>query len=142
MLTPWNYPHLCIVNTLLPAILSGNAVILKPPPQTPVPAERWLSTLQAAGLPTNVLQVIHLDIETTLSSFVTDPAIDYVAFTGSVVGGKAVAKAAAGGKGFKGVGLELGGKDPAYVREDADVDFTAENLVDGQCPVRDEAGGC
>ena len=122
---------MCTVNTVLPALLSGNAVILKPAPQTPVPAERVLSTFLAAGLPVNLLQVVHLSQEMTLGKFVSDPRIDFVAFTGSVMGGRAVQEAASTGKGFKGVNLELGGKDPAYVREDADVGSTAEQLVDG-----------
>lgn len=130
-MTPWNFPHLCTVNSVLPAIISGNAVVLEPAPQTPSPGERVLSTFLAAGLPQNVLQVVHLSQEVSLGSFVTDPRIDYVAFTGSVAGGRAVQEAASKGKGFKLVGLELGGKDPAYVREDADIKWTAEQLVDG-----------
>jgi len=129
--TPWNFPHLCTVNSVIPAIISGNAVILKPAPQTPSPGERVLSAFLSAGLPQNVLQVVHLSQEVSLGSFVTDPRIEYVAFTGSVAGGRAVQEAASKGKGFKLVGLELGGKDPAYVREDADIKWTAENLVDG-----------
>ena len=70
----------------------------------------------------------------TLSKFVADPRIEFVAFTGSVIGGRAIQQAASSGKGFKGVGLELGGKDPAYVRADADVAWTAEQLVDGMQP--------
>lgn len=132
VITPWNFPHLTTVNSVLPAILCGNAVLLKPAPQTPVPAERILSAWNAAGLPANVLQVLHLEWTNVLEKFVTDPRIDFVAFTGSVAGGRAVQEAAAKGKGFKGVALELGGKDPAYVREDADVKWTAENLVDGE----------
>ncbi|EIW71657.1 hypothetical protein TREMEDRAFT_27179 [Tremella mesenterica DSM 1558] len=131
VITPWNYPHLCTVNSVLPAILSGNAVIIKPAPQTPVPAERVLSTMLSAGLPPNVLQVVHLSQETTLKYLCTDPRVELVAFTGSVAGGRAVQQAAAGGKGFKAVNLELGGKDPAYVRHDVDVAWTAEQLVDG-----------
>jgi acyl-CoA reductase-like NAD-dependent aldehyde dehydrogenase len=130
-MTPWNFPHLCTVNSVIPAIISGNAVILKPAPQTPSPGERVLSAFLSAGLPQNVLQVVHLSQEVSLGSFVQDPRIDYVAFTGSVAGGRAVQEAASKGKGFKLVGLELGGKDPAYVREDADIKWTAENLVDG-----------
>lgn len=122
---------MCTVNSVVPAILAGNSVLLKPAPQTPSSAERFLETFAAAGLPDKVLQAIHLSQDLTLTNLATDPRIDYVAFTGSVAGGRAVARAAAGGKGFKGVGLELGGKDPAYVREDADVAYTAENLVDG-----------
>ena len=130
-MTPWNFPHLCTVNSVIPAIISGNAVILKPAPQTPSPGERVLSAFLAAGLPQNVLQVVHLSQEVSLGSFVPDPRIEYVAFTGSVAGGRAVQEAASKGKGIKLVGLELGGKDPAYVREDADIKWTAENLVDG-----------
>lgn len=96
-----------------------------------------MSAWNAAGLPANVLQVLHLEWANVLDKFVTDPRIDFVAFTGSVAGGRAVQEAAAKGKGFKGVALELGGKDPAYVREDADVKWTAENLVDGEQVVVD-----
>lgn len=130
-ITPWNYPHLCTVNTVVPAILAGNAVIIKPAPQTPVPAERVLEAFTEAGLPPSVLQVVHLSQESTLKGLVADPRVDYVVFTGSVAGGRAVDEAAAQGPGFKGVGLELGGKDPAYVRPDADLKYTVENLVDG-----------
>lgn len=115
---------------MLPALLSGNAVIIKPAPQTPLPAERVLAAFQAAGLPANVLQVIHLTQEATLE-LCADPRVNFVAFTGSVPGGRAVAEAAASGKNFKGVGLELGGKDPAYVRADADLKYTVASLVDG-----------
>ncbi|ODO06934.1 hypothetical protein I350_04295 [Cryptococcus amylolentus CBS 6273] len=131
VISPWNYPHMCLVNTVVAAIISGNAVILKPAPQTPSPAERWVSTWQAAGLPANVIQVAHLSQKRTLGQFVTDPRIDFVSFTGSVAGGRAVQEAAAKGKGFKGTCLELGGNDPAYVREDVNIKFAAEQLVDG-----------
>ncbi|CAD6566496.1 MAG: hypothetical protein TREMPRED_002660 [Tremellales sp. Tagirdzhanova-0007] len=131
VISPWNYPHLCLVNSTVPALLAGNAVIIKPAPQTPASGERFMSTFLAAGLPVNLLQVVHLSQEMTLSKFVADPRIEFVAFTGSVIGGRAIQQAASSGKGFKGVGLELGGKDPAYVRADADVAWTAEQLVDG-----------
>nr|ODN95545.1 aldehyde dehydrogenase [Cryptococcus depauperatus CBS 7855] len=131
VISPWNYPHLCLVNTVVAALISGNAVILKPAPQTPSPAERWVSTWQAAGLPSNVLQVAHLSQERTLRQLVPDPRIDFVSFTGSVAGGKAVQQAASNGQGFKGTCLELGGNDPAYVREDVNIKFAAEQLVDG-----------
>jgi acyl-CoA reductase-like NAD-dependent aldehyde dehydrogenase len=120
------------VNILLPAILAGNAVVIKPSPQTPLPAERIMNTLLEAGLPKYVVQVVHTDQKTTLQGLVADPGVDYVAFTGSVAGGKAVAQAAAGGNGFKGVSLELGGKDAAYVRSDADLTKTMPALVDGE----------
>ena len=131
MISPWNYPFSCTVNILLTAILAGNSVIIKPSPQTPLPAEKIAGTLFEAGLPQGVVQVVHADQETTLK-LVADGRVNYVAFTGSVGGGKAVAQAVAAGKGFKGVTLELGGKDAAYVRSDADVAKTAGALVDGK----------
>ena len=67
-----------------------------------------------------------------MKTLVPDHRVGLVAFTGSVAGGRAVQEAAATATGFKGVNLELGGKDPAYVREDADVKYTAEQLVDGK----------
>ncbi|WVR08209.1 hypothetical protein IAU60_005256 [Kwoniella sp. DSM 27419] len=130
-ISPWNYPHMCLVNAVVAALISGNAVILKPAPQTPGPAERWVSTWNAAGLPANVLQVVHLTQERTLGQLVKDPRIDFVSFTGSVAGGAAVREAAAQGKGFKGTCLELGGNDPAYVRQDVNVKWAAEQIADG-----------
>jgi acyl-CoA reductase-like NAD-dependent aldehyde dehydrogenase len=91
-----------------------------------------MTTLLEAGLPPDVVQVVHTDQKTTLQGLVADPRVNYVAFTGSVAGGKAVAQAAAGGDGFKGVSLELGGKDAAYVRSDADLARTVPALVDGE----------
>jgi acyl-CoA reductase-like NAD-dependent aldehyde dehydrogenase len=120
-----------IINSLLPSLLAGNSVILKPSPQTPSPAERFQSTFLSASLPPSVLQVVHLSFPMT-EKLVADPRVGYVSFTGSVKGGRAVAESVAKGKGFKGVGLELGGKDAAFVRSDVDVDWAAEELVDGQ----------
>ncbi|KIS66233.1 uncharacterized protein UMAG_05970 [Mycosarcoma maydis] len=130
IVTPWNYPYLTTVNGLITALLAGNAVVLKPSPQTPLTAESFQRTLKAAGLPDGLLQIAHLDVETT-AKLAADARIGFLIFTGSVAGGKALAKAAADGPGFKGVGLELGGKDPAYVRADADIKWAAEELVDG-----------
>jgi acyl-CoA reductase-like NAD-dependent aldehyde dehydrogenase len=87
-----------------------------------------------AGLLQDVVQVVHTDQQTTLKALVADPRVNFVAFTGSVAGGKAVAEATAAGKGFKGVALELGGKDAAYVRSDADLSKTVGALVDGKPP--------
>ncbi|KAH9895819.1 NAD-aldehyde dehydrogenase [Cubamyces lactineus] len=130
VIAPWNYPFLVMVNSVLPALIAGNAVIIKPSPQTPLAAERFASAFHKAGVPKDVLQVIHLSPELTTAA-VKHPLVDFVAFTGSVAGGRAVDIAAAEAKGFKGVGLELGGKDPAYVRADADLDYTVPELVDG-----------
>jgi acyl-CoA reductase-like NAD-dependent aldehyde dehydrogenase len=127
-IAPWNYPYLTSVNSIVPALLAGNAVILKHSAQTPLCAERYAAALQAAGLPDGVFQFLHLshaDVERVIG----DPRVDFVAFTGSVPGGHAVQVAAS--RRFIGTGLELGGKDPAYVRADADLANAVENLVDG-----------
>jgi acyl-CoA reductase-like NAD-dependent aldehyde dehydrogenase len=124
----WNYPYLIAVNSVIPALLAGNAVMLKHSAQTPLCAERFAECLRAAALPDGVFQVLHMSHEDT-DRVIRDPRVDFVAFTGSVAGGRAVQHAAA--TRFIGVGLELGGCDPAYVRDDADVPHAIENLVDG-----------
>ncbi|KAF8530137.1 succinate semialdehyde dehydrogenase [Hysterangium stoloniferum] len=130
VIAPWNFPFLVTINSIIPAIVAGNTVILKPSPQTPLTAERLAAAWSGAGLPENVFQVLHLSPELTEQA-VKDSRVNYVVFTGSVKGGKAVDTVAVNAEGFKGVALELGGKDPAYVREDADLDFTVPELVDG-----------
>lgn len=127
-IAPWNYPYLTTVNTVIPALLSGNSVILKHAPQTQVVAERFAEVLAAAGLPDGVFQILHLrDVDA--SAIAADARIDHVAFTGSVRTGRIVQQASS--HRFIGVGLELGGKDPAYVRHDANLSHAIENLVDG-----------
>jgi acyl-CoA reductase-like NAD-dependent aldehyde dehydrogenase len=128
VVAPWNYPCLTAVNAVVPALLAGNTVILKHSSQTPLCAERMAEAFEAAGLPEGVFQALHLSHEDTLAT-IRGGRIDHVAFTGSVPGGRAVAAAAA--EHFATTGLELGGKDPAYVRADADIEATAEGLVDG-----------
>jgi len=128
VVAPWNYPWLTSVNAVVPALLAGNSVILKMAAQTPLVAERYAEAFKAAGLPQGVFQFLHLD-HAQVAKVIADPRIAYVAFTGSVPGGQAVQQAAAAR--FIGTGLELGGKDPAYVRADADLKFAVENLVDG-----------
>jgi len=128
VVAPWNYPWLTSVNAVVPALLAGNSVILKMAAQTPLVAERYAEAFKAAGLPQGVFQFLHLD-HAQVAKVIADPRIAYVAFTGSVPGGRAVQQAAAAR--FIGTGLELGGKDPAYVRADADLKFAVENLVDG-----------
>lgn len=124
----WNYPYLIAVNSVVPAIMAGNAVILKHSGQTPLCAERFAQAFETAGAPDGLFTSLHMSHELTEKT-IGDPRIDYVAFTGSVAGGHAIVKAAADR--FIGVGLELGGKDPAYVRPDANIAFAVENLVDG-----------
>lgn len=123
------YPYLILVNALIPAILAGNSVILKPSPQTPTIVERVSEIFSAAGLPDGVLQYFHCGTPTVMETIVRDPRIALVCFTGSVVGGLAVQKAAADR--IVNIGLELGGKDPAYVRSDVDIGWAAEEIVDG-----------
>jgi acyl-CoA reductase-like NAD-dependent aldehyde dehydrogenase len=128
VIAPWNYPYLTAVNAVVPALMAGNAVLLKHSHQTPLCAERMQAAAEEASLPDGLLQALHLSHEAT-TRVIKDVGIDHVAFTGSVPAGGAVERAAAGR--FIGVGLELGGKDPAYVRADADLDHAVENLVDG-----------
>lgn len=123
------YPYLTLINSLVPAILAGNSIILKPSPQTPTIAERVTEVFEAAGLPKGVLQYFHCGSPTVMETIVRNPAIQLVCFTGAVAGGLAVQKAAADR--FVNVGLELGGKDPAYVRDDVDIAWAAEEIVDG-----------
>src|SRR3954463_6134078 len=128
VVAPWNYPWLTSVNAVVPALLAGNSVILKMAAQTPLVAERYAQGFEAAGLPQGVFQFLHMDHAST-ARVIGDARVGYVAFTGSVQGGHAVQRAAA--ERFVGTGLELGGKDPAYVRPDAPIASTVENLVDG-----------
>lgn len=128
VLAPWNYPWLTAVNTIIPALMAGNTVLLKHSDQTPLVAERLSEAAAKAGLPDGVFQHIHMS-HNLVADAVRDPRVAFVAFTGSVEGGRAVHQALGGT--FKAIGLELGGKDPAYVRADADLDFAIENVVDG-----------
>ena len=128
VLAPWNYPYLASVNAIVPALMAGNAVILKVSQQTPLVADRYADAFAEAGLPDGVfqrLQATHDDIATMIG----DRRVSFVSFTGSVDGGCAVQHAAA--RQFIATNLELGGKDPAYVRADASLEPTVENLVDG-----------
>ncbi|PIW28750.1 MAG: aldehyde dehydrogenase [Rhodospirillales bacterium CG15_BIG_FIL_POST_REV_8_21_14_020_66_15] len=128
VVAPWNYPYLTAVNAIVPAIMAGNAVVLKHATQTPLCGERIARAFRAAGAPDGLFQVLHLTHDQT-ARVVAAPEVDFVAFTGSVPGGAAMERAAAGR--FIGLGLELGGKDPAYVRADANLPHAIENVTDG-----------
>ena len=128
VLSPWNYPFLTSVNVIVPALLAGNAVILRHSTQTPLVAHRYKEAFDEAGLPKGLFSYLHLQ-HSDASVFMGDKRVDGVYFTGSVKGGYEVQKAIVNK--FIPCGLELGGKDPAYVRADADVSYSAENLVDG-----------
>ncbi|KAF7715445.1 Succinate-semialdehyde dehydrogenase (NAD(+)) [Penicillium ucsense] len=125
----WNYPYLTTVNALIPALLAGNTVLLRPSPQVPIFGQRLAEAFTQAGLPQDVLQVLQIGSLDVLDQIVQIPEIHSVSFTGSTAGGIRLREATA--KQVKPVHLELGGNDPAYVRPDVDVKNVAENLVDG-----------
>jgi acyl-CoA reductase-like NAD-dependent aldehyde dehydrogenase len=127
-IAPWNYPYLAAVNSVVPALLAGNAVILKHSSQTPLCAERIAAAFTAAGLPAGLFHALHAD-HASVEKMIGSGRIGFVSFTGSVEGGRKI-QAAANGV-FIGMNLELGGKDPAYVRPDANLQDAIENLVDG-----------
>ncbi len=127
-IAPWNYPYLTAVNSIVPALMAGNAVILKPARQTLLTGDRFAKAFAEAGLPDGLFRSVLMSHEQT-AGIVSARLADMVCFTGSVGGGAAMEQAAAGQ--FLRLGLELGGKDPAYVRADAEIDFAIENLVDG-----------
>jgi acyl-CoA reductase-like NAD-dependent aldehyde dehydrogenase len=128
VLAPWNYPWLTSVNAVIPALLAGNAVILKIALQTPLVAERYAEAFADAGLPEGVFQYLHADHD-QVAAIIADERVSFVAFTGSVAGGQAIQRAASNR--FIGTGLELGGKDAAYVRADVAFEHAVENIVDG-----------
>jgi len=127
-IAPWNYPYLTAVNTVIPTLMAGNAVLLKHAAQTLLVGDRFQMAMDRAGLPKGLFQTLTLSHDDTVK-LIGSGEIDQVCFTGSVAAGRAIEQAAAGT--FAGVGLELGGKDPAYVRADAKFDHAVENLVDG-----------
>ena len=127
-IAPWNYPYLTAVNSIIPALMAGNAVLLKHAAQTLLVGERFAQAFAKAGLPDGLFQTLFLDHDRTLT-LIASGMVDQINFTGSVDAGRAIEKAAAGT--FSHVVLELGGKDPAYVRADADLSHAIENLVDG-----------
>ena len=128
IVAPWNYPYLTTINTLVPALIAGNTVVLKHASQTMLVGERLAEAFHAAGIPQDVFQNVVLDHATT-ESLISARAFNFVNFTGSVAGGKAMERAAAGT--FTGLGLELGGKDPGYVRADANLEAAVDTLMDG-----------
>lgn len=128
VVAPWNYPYLTAVNTIIPALMAGNSVILKHASQTLLVGERFAQAMRQANLPEGLFQNLLLDHGQT-AAIIASGRVQQVNFTGSVEAGKAMENAATGR--FLGMGLELGGKDPAYVRADANLDHAVENLVDG-----------
>jgi acyl-CoA reductase-like NAD-dependent aldehyde dehydrogenase len=128
IIAPWNYPYLTAVNAILPAILAGNSVIIKHSAQTPLSAERLYDAFEEGGLPDAVFGYLHLTHNDT-EAVIKDERIKHVAFTGSVHGGEMVERAVSGR--FIGVGLELGGKDTAYIRQDAELSHAVDSTMAG-----------
>ncbi|GEN24830.1 aldehyde dehydrogenase [Halomonas cupida] len=128
IVAPWNFPFMTAVNAVVPAILAGNTVILKHSAQTPLCAERIADAFREAELPEGVFQYLHMSHEAT-EALIRDPRIDHVSFTGSVAGGEMVERNARGR--FIATALELGGKDPAYIRADVDLDAAVDGVMDG-----------
>ncbi len=128
VVAPWNYPYMTAINTIAPALIAGNAVMLKHASQTPLVGERMAAAFHSVGIPREVFQNVFLDHQTT-SDLIANRAFGFVNFTGSVGGGRAMEAAASGT--FTGIGLELGGKDPGYVMDDADLDAAVDTLIDG-----------
>lgn len=128
VVAPWNYPYMTAINSVAPALMAGNTVVLKHASQTLLAGERLVQAFVDAGIPEDVFQNVFLDHDTT-SSLIAARSFDFVNFTGSVEGGRSMERAAAGT--FTGLGLELGGKDPGYVMEDADIDAAVDTLMDG-----------
>ena len=127
-IAPWNYPYLTTVNSVVPALIAGDAVLLKQAAQTLLVGDRFQKAFDQIGLPKGLLNHIVLEHAQT-EAIIAGGHVDHVAFTGSVEGGRSMERAAAGT--FTTLGLELGGKDPAYVTPDANLKFAVENLVDG-----------
>ncbi len=128
IIAPWNYPYMTAINGVAPALIAGNTVLLKHATQTLLVGERMARAFHEAGVPEDVFQNVFLD-HTTTSDLIAAKSFGFVNFTGSVGAGQTIERAAAGT--FTGVGLELGGKDPGYVMEDADVQAAVDTLIDG-----------
>ncbi len=123
----WNYPLLIAVNVVVPALAAGNTVLLKHSAKTPLCGRHFEKAFQHyPGLVSHLI-LDHADT----AEVVGDPRVAHVVFTGSVEGGHRIQSAASGR--FIDIGLELGGKDPAYVAADADLDFTVAPIVEGAC---------
>jgi acyl-CoA reductase-like NAD-dependent aldehyde dehydrogenase len=125
----WNYPLLIPINVLVPALIAGNTVLLKHSAKTPLTGRQFAEAFAGLEVP-NLVTNLLLKHDAT-ARLIEHRGVDHVAFTGSVEGGREVYRHTA--QRFIDAGLELGGKDPAYVAEDADLDYAAANCVDGAC---------
>ena len=125
---PWNFPLLMLAWKIAPALATGNTVVLKPAEFTPLTALAFAEICQEAGLPAGVVNIVTGD-GSTGEALVKHPGVDKIAFTGSTEVGRAIRKATA--ESHKKLSLELGGKSPFVIFEDADLDSAVEGLVDG-----------
>jgi aldehyde dehydrogenase (NAD+) len=125
---PWNFPLLMLAWKIAPALATGNAVVLKPAEYTPLTALAFAEICQEAGLPAGVVNIVTGD-GSTGEALVKHPGVDKIAFTGSTEVGRAIRRATA--QSHKKLSLELGGKSPFIIFEDADLDSAVEGLVDG-----------
>ncbi len=128
IVAPWNYPYLTAINTIVPALIAGNSVVLKHASQTLLVGERLAEAFHQGGVPEDVFQNVVLDHQTT-EALIGARSFGFVNFTGSVGGGQAIERAAAGT--FTATALELGGKDPGLVCADADLAAAIDGLMDG-----------
>ena len=124
----WNYPLLIAVNVIIPALLSGNAVLIKHARLTPLCGDAFVEAFRKTRLPRDLVASVHVS-HGAIRKLIEARAVDFISFTGSVEGGRQVYREASGQ--LLDMGLELGGKDPALVCEDANFAFAVENLVDG-----------
>src|SRR5579864_5716173 len=125
---PWNFPLLMLAWKIAPALATGNTVVLKPAEFTPLSALAFAEICDEIGLPAGAVNIVTGD-GSTGEALVTHPDVDKIAFTGSTEVGRAIRSATA--KSHKRLSLELGGKSPFVVFEDADLDSAVEGLVDG-----------
>ena len=125
---PWNFPLLMLAWKIAPAIATGNTVVLKPAEFTPLTALAFAEICHEIGLPNGVVNIVTGD-GSTGEALVKHPGVDKIAFTGSTEVGRAIRSATA--QSHKRLSLELGGKSPFVVFEDADLDSAVEGLVDG-----------
>ena len=126
-ITPWNFPVAIPSWKLIPALVCGNTVVLKPAEDTPLLAARFVELLSEAGIPAGVVNIVHGFGEVAGDALVRHPDVRVITFTGSRETGVAVTKA--GADGLKHVHLELGGKNAIIVMDDADVDLAVEGIL-------------
>ena len=126
VVTPWSFPLLCCVNSLIPALLSGNSVLLRHSSQTPLVSERLVDAFHEAGLPEGVVQFLHSSHQDTLD-IMRAPEVAYVCFSGNSKTGLMVQEVLMGSS--AGLSIGLNGVDPAYVRADADLAVAVDAVV-------------